>query len=50
VDDIREIGRNTQGVRILDLDGDADRVVGVARLAETVEREDPTGGEDPGGQ
>jgi DNA gyrase subunit A len=40
VDDIREIGRNTQGVRILDLDGDDDRVVGVARLAETVERED----------
>ena len=42
VDDIREIGRNTQGVRILDLDGEEDRVVGVARLAETVEREDAT--------
>jgi DNA gyrase subunit A len=42
VDDIREIGRNTQGVRILDLNGDEDRVVGVARLAETVEREDAT--------
>jgi len=41
VDDIREIGRNTQGVRILDLDGEEDRVVAVARLAETVEREDP---------
>jgi len=40
VDDIREIGRNTQGVRILDLDGEGDRVVSVARLAETVERED----------
>jgi DNA gyrase subunit A len=40
VDDIREIGRNTQGVRILDLDGEGDRVVGVARLAEAVERED----------
>jgi DNA gyrase subunit A len=50
VDDIREIGRNTQGVRILDLDGEADRVVGVARLAETVEREDAASGEDPGGQ
>jgi DNA gyrase subunit A len=50
VDDIREIGRNTQGVRILDLDGDGDRVVGVARLAETVEREDPTAGEEAGGQ
>ncbi|GKS63212.1 DNA gyrase subunit A [Nitrospira sp.] len=40
VDDIREIGRNTQGVRILELDGEGDRVVGVARLAEAVERED----------
>ena len=40
VDDIREIGRNTQGVRILDLDGEGDRVVAVARLAEVVERED----------
>ena len=40
VDDIREIGRNTQGVRILDLDGEGDRVVGVARLAEGVDRED----------
>ncbi|MDH5667120.1 MAG: DNA gyrase subunit A, partial [Nitrospira sp.] len=38
VGDIREIGRNTQGVRILDLDGEEDRVVAVARLAE---REDP---------
>ena len=34
VDDIREIGRNTQGVRLLDLEGDEDRVVAVARLAE----------------
>lgn len=47
VDDIREIGRNTQGVRILDLDGEGDRVVGVARLAETVEREDVPSGEPP---
>ncbi len=45
VDDIREIGRNTQGVRILDLDGEGDRVVGVARLAEVVEREE-TAAED----
>ncbi|MEK7726199.1 MAG: DNA gyrase C-terminal beta-propeller domain-containing protein, partial [Nitrospirota bacterium] len=37
VDDIREVGRNTQGVRVLDLDGDDDRVIGVARLAEVVE-------------
>ena len=40
VDDIREVGRNTQGVRLLDLEGDEDRVIGVARLAEAVERED----------
>ena len=45
VDDIREIGRNTQGVRLLDLDGEGDRVVGVAKLAEVVERED-AGSED----
>ncbi|MBX3303529.1 MAG: DNA gyrase subunit A [Nitrospira sp.] len=47
VDDIREIGRNTQGVRILDLDGEGDRVVGVARLAEAVEREDVPSDEIP---
>jgi DNA gyrase subunit A len=48
VDDIREIGRNTQGVRILDLDGDEDRVVAVARLAESVEREDAAADETTG--
>ena len=47
VDDIREIGRNTQGVRILDLDGEGDRVVSVARLAEVVEREDGASEETP---
>ncbi|MGC4099484.1 MAG: DNA gyrase subunit A [Nitrospira sp.] len=47
VDDIREIGRNTQGVRILDLDDEGDRVVGVARLAEAVEREDTDSVETP---
>jgi DNA gyrase subunit A len=34
VNDISEIGRNTQGVRVLELDSPEDRVVGVARLAE----------------
>jgi DNA gyrase subunit A len=34
VNDIREVGRNTQGVRVLELEGDDDRVVGVARIAE----------------
>jgi len=47
VDDNREIGRNTQGVRILDLDGDDDRVVAVARLAESAERDD-TGPDESG--
>jgi len=40
VDDIREIGRNTQGVRLLELDADDDRVVAAARLAESTERDD----------
>ncbi len=44
VEDIREIGRNTQGVRILDLDGEDDRVVAVARLADSGERDDETTG------
>ena len=47
VNDIREIGRNTQGVRILDLDGEDDRVVAVARLAESAEREDAGPDEAP---
>ena len=37
VDDIREIGRNTQGVRLLEMDGDEDRVVAVVRLVEREE-------------
>jgi DNA gyrase subunit A len=47
VDDIREIGRNTQGVRVLELDSPEDRVIGVARLAESGEQEDGAG--DDGG-
>ncbi|MGE3151391.1 MAG: DNA gyrase subunit A [Nitrospiraceae bacterium] len=47
VDDIREIGRNTQGVRLLDLEGSDDRVASVARLAEVVDREEES--EDAGG-
>ena len=50
VGDIREIGRNTQGVRILDLDGDEDRVVAVARLADSGEREEAGPDEAPPGQ
>jgi DNA gyrase subunit A len=50
VGDIREIGRNTQGVRILDLEGDDDRVVAVARLADSVDREEAGPDEGPPGQ
>ena len=50
VGDIREIGRNTQGVRILDLDGDDDRVVAVACLADAGEREEAGPEEGPAGQ
>ncbi|WP_447978617.1 DNA gyrase subunit A [Candidatus Nitrospira bockiana] len=41
VDDIREVGRNTQGVRLLEMEEPDDRVVGVARLADTGERDEP---------
>ena len=47
VDDIREVGRNTQGVRVLELEGDDDRVIGVARLAESVERDEAAPDEAP---
>jgi DNA gyrase subunit A len=50
VDDIREVGRNTQGVRVLDLEGEDDRVVAVARLAESGEREEPGPDEAATGQ
>jgi DNA gyrase subunit A len=49
VDDIRQIGRNTQGVRLLELDEADDRVIGVARLAECVERDDTQSGNGDGG-
>ena len=45
--DIREIGRNAQGVRLMDLP-DEDRLVGVAKLAETDEGEaSEAPGEEP---
>jgi len=50
VGDIREIGRNTQGVRILDLEGEDDRVVAVARLADSGEREEAGPDEGAAGQ
>ncbi|HET8722373.1 MAG TPA: DNA gyrase subunit A, partial [Nitrospira sp.] len=50
VGDIREIGRNTQGVRILDLDSEDDRVVAVARLADNGERDESSPEEPSAGQ
>jgi DNA gyrase subunit A len=47
VNDIREVGRNTQGVRVLDLEGDADRVVGVARIAEHEDEPAENGNGEP---
>ncbi len=44
VDDIREIGRNTQGVRLLEMEERDDRIVGVARLAENGERDETQSG------
>jgi DNA gyrase subunit A len=49
VDDISEIGRNTQGVRVLELDSPEDRVVGVARLAESSEGEGGDAADNNGG-
>ena len=43
---ISVIGRATQGVRIMDLD-DADRLVAVAKVVETVDPEDRGDGDDP---
>src|SRR6476660_6380841 len=40
VDKIREVGRNTQGVRVLEMQESDDRVVGVARLADTGDRDE----------
>jgi DNA gyrase subunit A len=46
VDEIRETGRNAQGVKLMTL-GEAERIVAVERLAETVEGEDSPGGDGP---
>src|SRR5574341_1109739 len=51
VADMRELGRNTQGVRVLELDSPDDRVVGVARLAEgSAEGENGDSADGNGGQ
>jgi DNA gyrase subunit A len=47
VSDLREIGRNTQGVRVLELEGETDRVVGVARIAEREEESSENGNGEP---
>ena len=38
VEDLRDIGRNAQGVRLIDME-DTDRVVDVAKLAESADEE-----------
>ena len=43
--DVRTIGRATQGVRMIDIEGD-DRAVSIARLAEA-EVDEPNGGDPP---
>jgi DNA gyrase subunit A len=50
VNDIRVIGRNTQGVKMINLD-DGDMVQDVARVVEEEEgdEEDPTGDAEPVG-
>jgi DNA gyrase subunit A len=49
VSEIRETGRNTQGVRVIRL-GDSERVVDVEPIAREEEEEEPDGGEgEPGG-
>ena len=50
VSDFREIGRNTQGVRTLELDEPDDRVVGVAQIAEVSDREEGASDEGESGQ
>jgi DNA gyrase subunit A len=52
VDDVREIGRNAQGVRLIDM-AETDRVVGVAKLAEAsgegpAEGDNGVNGDEPG--
>jgi len=46
VKDISVIGRNTQGVRLIEL-SEGERVVGVAHLAEKEEEEETTGEPTP---
>ena len=47
VDRIREVGRNTQGVRVLEMEETDDRVVGVARLADTGDRDETAASGEP---
>jgi len=47
VDRIREVGRNTQGVRVLGMEETDDRVVGVARLADAGDRDETAANGEP---
>ena len=47
VDALRDIGRNAQGVRLIDME-DTDRVVSVAKLAESADAEEDNGPDETG--
>lgn len=47
VDALRDIGRNAQGVRLIDME-DPDRVVSVAKLAESADTEEDNGPDETG--
>lgn len=47
VDALRDIGRNAQGVRLIDME-DTDRVVSVAKLAESADTEEDNGPDETG--
>ena len=47
VDALRDIGRNAQGVRLIDME-DPDRVVSVAKLAESADAEEDNGTDEAG--
>lgn len=47
VDALRDIGRNAQGVRLIDME-DPDRVVSVAKLAESADAEEDNGPDETG--
>ena len=49
VGDISVIGRNTQGVRLISLEGSGEKVSGISKLPESVDEAPENGGGDEGG-